>query len=106
MVDETLVTRLHNESRVRFKASINEAIAQLNEYRRYFESKENRKSFHKKYGLEAYNPKMILVVGRSHHFRSDLQRRELQSLLPKDLEIWTYDDLLSRAKMYRKLVSK
>lgn len=103
---QSLVTRLHNESRMRFKASVNEAIAQLNEYRRYFESKENRKAFHELYGLEAYNPKMILVVGRSHHFMSDLQRRELQSLLPKDMEIWTYDDLLSRAKMYRKLVAK
>lgn len=100
---QSLVTRLRRESRVHFRAAINEAISQLIEYRRYFESKHNRKDFHSRYGLEAYNPKMILVVGRKHHFKSDLERRELQSLLPKDLEIWTYDDLLSRAKIYRNI---
>ena len=102
---QSLVTRLRNKSRVHFRALVNEAISQITEYRRYFESDRKRRAFHARYGLEAYNPKMILVIGRKHHFRDDLERRQLQALLPKDLELFTYDDLLSRARTYRKCLS-
>ncbi len=48
---------------------------------------------------------MILVIGRKHHFKNDFERQKLKTLLPKDLELWTYDDLLSRAQLYRKSIS-
>lgn len=95
-----LVTRLQNNRRVRFRAFVNEAIAQLKEYRRFFDEKVHRSEFYAKYGLEAYKPRMILVAGRTHHFESDLERKELGQLLPRDFELWTYDDLVLRAKRY------
>lgn len=98
---EQLVTRLRNQSRSRFRALINEAVAQLSEYRRWFDCKRNRADFHARYGLKAYYPKMILVIGRRNHFKSDVLRQELKTLLPKDLELWTYDDLLYRARKYK-----
>lgn len=101
-----LVRRLRQGSRIRFRAFINEAIAQLVQYRRYFDSISNRKLFHERYGLDAFYPKMVLVVGRRHHFRDDAERQELTSLLPKDLSIWTYDDLLIRAKTYKRITTK
>lgn len=103
---EHLVRRLRNQNRVRFRSLINEAVSQLNEYRRYFESKQNREEFHKQYGLSAYRPKMILVIGRRNHFRSDVERLDLRELLPKDLEIWTYDDLLNRALKYQSCAAR
>lgn len=102
---ESLVVRLQNGSRTRFRSTVNEAVSQMNEYRRYFESSRNRECFHSRYGLKAYNPKMILVIGRRHHFKSDIQRRELCALLPRDFDLWTYDDVLARAQRYRALLT-
>jgi len=99
-----LVCSLRKKSRVRFRAFVNEAISQLVEYQRYFDNKKNRVIFNKKYGLDAYKPKMILVIGRSHDFKEDIKRRELNQLLPNDLEMWTYDDLLHRAKRFSKFI--
>lgn len=98
---KTLVTRLKKESRKHFRSFVNEAIAQLVEYRRYFESKPNREAFAKRYGLKVYYPRLILVIGRAHHFQSDVQRQELKQLLPDDCAVWTYDDVLARARRYR-----
>ena len=100
-----MVRRLRSGKRVRFKAFVNEAIAQLNEYQRFFDNIQNRNHFHASYGLTAYRPRMILVIGRTHHFKSDIERHELKTLLPRDLELWTYDDLLSKARLYTESVS-
>jgi hypothetical protein len=102
---EDLVTRLRNGSRARFRAIVNEAVAQLNGYRQFFESYRNRQAFLERYGLEAYSPKMILVIGRRHHFKDDLQRRELNAFLPRDLHLWTYDDIVTKARHYQKYLS-
>lgn len=103
---QPLLRRLRKKSRVHFRAVISEAVSQLMEYRRYFESKQHRKEFHARFGLKAYHPKMILVAGRKHDFKSDFERQELRCLLPKDLEIWTYDDVLARAKKYQECIVK
>ncbi len=95
-----LTRQLQSGHRVRFRAFVNEALAQLTEYQRHFDDRSNRKNFHLKYGLEAYKPKLILVIGRSYHFRSDLERQELKRLLPANLDMWTYDDLLLKAKRF------
>ncbi len=98
---EELVTRLRRGSRARFRSMVTEAVAQLSEYSRFFESAKNREVFQASYGIHAYNPRMILVIGRRHHFESDMQRQELKDLLPSRLDLWTYDDLLARARVYR-----
>jgi hypothetical protein len=97
---EELVTHLRNGSRRHFRAVVSEALAQLEEYKRYFDSPRNRQAFHQRYGLQAYNPKTILVIGRRHHFKGDIHRQELKTLLPKDMELLTYDDVLQRARRY------
>lgn len=103
---QDIVRRTRSFTRVRFKDFIDEAIAQLIEYRRYFEDSINRNNFYNRYGLSAYNPNMILVVGRRHHFKSDIERSELQSLLPKDIKILTYDDVLDRSKRLLSIYEK
>lgn len=103
---QKLVTRLSNRRRARFRAFVNEAAAQLKEYQKFFDERGQRARFYKKYGLEAYKPKMFLVAGRTHHFESDVERKELSQMLPRDLELWTYDDLLLRAKRYVEFVQR
>lgn len=97
---EAMVRRVRSRGHARFYDFIDDAITQLIGYRRYFEDAANRKDFHRRYGLSAYHPTMILVCGRRHHFKSDLERSELRQLLPEDLRLWTYDDLLDRARRF------
>ncbi len=52
------------KSRLRYSAAVMEACAQLREYSNYFDSKENRERIYSEYGLKAYKPKMIVIIGR------------------------------------------
>jgi Domain of unknown function (DUF4263) len=84
------------KSRMRFSAAVMEACAQLREYSHYFDEKKNRELVYRKYGLMAYKPRMIVIIGR----RGDadpITIRRIESDLPR-LVLRTYDDVLSRAK--------
>jgi len=84
------------KSRMRYSAAVMEACAQLREYSNYFDSKDNREQIFREYGLKAYKPKMIVIIGR----RGDvdpISMRNIQSDLPQ-LVLRTYDDILVRSK--------
>lgn len=87
-----------------FRAAIHEAIAQLDYYRNWFEDKEHRSSFYTKTGLNAYKPKVVLIIGRSLDYYSDIERIQRESLIPSHVELVTYDDVFERAKVYRNIV--
>jgi cold shock CspA family protein len=89
------------DRRQRFAATVLEACAQLRNYRDYFEEKRNRERFRAKYGLDAFRPRMLVVIGRRGKM-DPLEWRRLEGDLP-ELHVQTYDDLLDRAK--RKLLS-
>jgi hypothetical protein len=97
---DEMVLRLPSARRTQFRRNVCTAVAQTMEYQQYFEDAANRAEFYKRYGLQAYHPTMILLCGRTRHFRSDLERQELRRLLPTDLHLWTYDDLLGRARQF------
>ena len=99
---DEMVSRRPN--RIYFKQHIHNAISQLRYYREWFDSPLNRKSFEESYGIRTFRPKMIIVIGRSHHFRNDIERIRLMEGLPSRLDLWTYDDLYNRAKRYLSMV--
>ncbi len=76
--------------------SSQEACAQLREYSAYFEDKANRDLIQREYGLLAYKPKMIVIIGRRGNV-DPIIRRRIESDLPQ-LTLRTYDDVLARAK--------
>ncbi len=79
-------------------AAVQSAIAQVREYRDYFERHDYRKRLREIYGITAYRPKCIVVIGRRPH---DVQEEEVRRILddvPSYLKIMTYEDLLSRMK--------
>jgi hypothetical protein len=94
-----IIKQKSNGIRVRFKDIVNELQTQLIEYSRYFDDKINRDYFNNRYGLKAYKPKLIGVIGRNHYFKNDLQRQELKDQT-NGIELWTYDDILNRAKQF------
>lgn len=92
---KSLIRRQHN--RERFADAVQEACSQLRTYRRWFEVPENRKSLKAKIGMEVYNPRLMVVIGRSSEFRDEVDRAILRSGNP-DVEIVTYDDMLRHAR--------
>jgi hypothetical protein len=50
-----------------------------------------------KVGMEIYNPRLMVVIGRSSEFRDEIERASLRADNP-DIEIATYDDILNFAK--------
>jgi len=95
---DKMVSRRTN--RVYFKQNVQNAVAQLQFYREWFDSPANRQRFRESYGVETYKPRMVLVTGRRHEFLNDVERIRLTEGLPSRLDVWTYDDLLQRAKNY------
>lgn len=100
----TQVIKKYKRHRPGFRAAIHEAIAQLEYYRNWFEDKEHRRKFYAKTGLNSYKPKVVLIVGRSLDYYSDIERIQKESLIPSHLELVTYDDVYERAKVYRNIV--
>ena len=78
-------------------------LRSLRFYQEWFESPTNRRIFEAHYQIRTFRPKMVIVIGRNQHFLDDVERLRLMSGLPDRLELWTYDDLLMRAKRYRGL---
>ncbi len=89
-------------NRDRFSSAIAEARAQLLTYRDWFRSDTNRKSLKHKVGMEIYEPKMGVIIGRSAEFLGEFDRQRLVANT-SDIEIVTFDDLATLAKR-RKLI--
>lgn len=88
---------VQKSNRERFSAAIDEARAQLHEYRDWFDIPNNRAHLISKVGMEIYRPRMGVLIGTNKDFRDALQRQKISSRYP-DIEIVTYDDIVARAK--------
>jgi anti-anti-sigma factor len=92
-----------SENRQGFSAAVMKALYQLREYHDYFENRENRNRILEMHGISAYKPKLYVVIGRSQ-FIDPLIRAKAESD-HKQLRLYTYDEILLRAK-YRILQSR
>ena len=85
------------KNRRRLSSAVQQGIAQLREYSRYFDNSDNRDKVFNTLKINCYSPKMILVIGRHtpemDHFNI---RRELSTYAHIDIK--TYDELLEHAK--------
>lgn len=94
---------IRKRNRVYFAQWIQEAIAQLHYYKEWFDDAKNRAQFEASQGLSTrvFRPKMVLIAGRASHFVDEIERIRLLSEQDQSLTLWTYDDVLRRAKKYR-----
>ena len=81
----------------RASAEITKAVRQLFRYRAFFREPQNRSWFEKSYGLKIYEPRLILIIGRSTVFERPEDRKDIL-LLPSEVSVYTYDDLLTLAR--------
>lgn len=96
-----LVRRQRN--RDRFTAAVMEARTQLLRYRDWFRRSENRLGLKKRVDMAIYEPHLIAVIGRSSEFRDQFDRQQLTSDYP-DVEVVTYDDLVTFAERRRLII--
>lgn len=88
------------KDRKRWSSSIHEAIAQIREYRDFFEDPIRREKVRKRYGLTAYRPKAIVVIGRDTPEISEERFKQIEETTPNFVKITTYDQLLLQMKRF------
>lgn len=93
---ETLV--VGRPDRLHYSSSVSDALAQVREYRSYFEVPSNRQRIQERYGLIAYRPSVTVVIGHKAHQADALQLRRLADELPRHVTITTYEELLARMR--------
>ena len=85
--------------RVHPTAHVSEAIAQVREYRAYFEDEAHRQAVRDRYGLKAYRPTVAILIGRDPgQARDPFELRRIWDELPRHVELMTYDQLLRRVR--------
>lgn len=85
-----------SETRRRFSYEVDEALAQVNEYREYFNNPEDREKVEKAYGLKIYKPSMLVLIGGS----TNIDVEELIKIRDRreDGEVITYNDIIRQMK--------
>lgn len=101
---QNLVVRRPN--RVYFSQFVQNAIAQLQFYREWFEDHGNRSQIERTLGLSqrVFRPRLVLVAGRASHFQNEVERVRLVSNQRDEVDIWTFDDVLARARRYQEFL--
>jgi hypothetical protein len=96
---------VNKHNRNRFASAIDDARAQLLEYRDWFEDRDNRAKLKERLGMEIYRPRLGVIIGTSQDFRSVVERQKIASRYP-DIEVVTYDDIVKHAQRRLLLVKK
>lgn len=86
-----------------FSAAVISAMGQLRKYRNYFDDPANVRIFQARYGLNAYKPKIQVVIGRSSSYADHFERAVMEDEL-KNLQIITFDDILDRVRQQLRLI--
>ena len=93
------------KDRLHFSAAVHNAIAQVREYRDYFEVPQNRQKVLGKYGLTAYRPTAAIIIGRDPENVSEEKLKQISEANPSYLKILTYDQLFLQMQQMLNLVS-
>jgi hypothetical protein len=85
--------------RLHTTAHVTDAIAQVREYRAYFDDPLHRQAVQDRYGLQAYRPTVAVVIGRDPGpARDTFELRRVWDDLPGHVRIMTYDQLLQQVR--------
>lgn len=80
--------------RPRFSYHVESAIAQVDDYKEYFDDPRSRERVRAEYGIQVYKPNVIVLIGKSADFapedRIKVSRRRLS------FEVVTFEDIISQ----------
>jgi hypothetical protein len=84
------------DDRRRFSYAVEDAIAQVSEYREYFNDPRNIENIEKKYGIRIYKPNIVVLIGDS----KNIDVEELIKIRDrrKDGEVVTYSELVGQMR--------
>lgn len=92
------------KDRLHFGAAVIESVAQVREYRNYFEDPNRRQQVLNKYGLTAYRPSVSIIIGRTPIKLTEEKMKQISESIPLYTKIITYDQLFQKmdkiAQMY------
>jgi hypothetical protein len=93
-----------SEERRRFSGSVDEALAQVSEYREYFDESANRKYIETKYSLKILKPNVLVLIGDS----ANIDKEELIKIKDrrKDGEVVTYSDISSQMRALLNIIKQ
>ncbi len=89
-------TIARNNPYPRISQNITKALGQLRAYKNYFQKPLNRDRFIKQYGIEYFEPKLIVAIGRQSDYPAASFRDEIQNQAP-EMRILTYDEVIAYA---------
>ena len=78
-------------------ASVNDGVMQLRTYQRFFAERQNRDYVHQHLGFTAYDPRLVLIVGRMFETVDPVVRASVLNQI-RPVELITYEDVLRRQK--------
>jgi len=87
--DKTLIVGQKN--RRKYSSEVESAIAQVREYREYFNDPSNRQYIEDKYGIAVLKPNIIVLIGKDIYPEERLKVNEIYS---SEIEIFTYDQMV------------
>lgn len=99
---KTLLTGI--PQRKRFTAEVEEAIAQVSEYKEYFDNEDNRQEVKNKYGLSVFKPDIMVLIGRA----SNISKEDLIRINDRYryVKVITHDDILKQISYHMEYLRK
>jgi len=84
------------DERRRFSYSVEDAIAQVSEYREYFDDPSNRENIERIHGVKIYKPNILVLIGDSKNI--DVEELIRIRDRRKDGEVITYSELVRQMR--------
>lgn len=93
-----------SEERKRFTSEVGMAIAQVHEYREYFDDRSNIREALCKYGLSVYKPDVMVLIGSGQN----VKKEDIIAVVDRYryVKVVTYDDILKQIEYLRNLLEK
>ena len=90
-------------ARIKFSSPVESSIAQVDEYKEFFNDLENRKGIEQKYGMKVYEPKIFVLIGIDEYPQ---ERIKINSRYSSKIEIITYDHILKYMEQFLESLQK
>ncbi|NQE45671.1 hypothetical protein C5S31_06605 [ANME-1 cluster archaeon GoMg2] len=90
-------------TRIKFSSHVESSIAQVDEYREFFDDPKNRKQIERKYGIKIYKPTIFVLIGIDE---SPQERIKINSRYSSKIKIITYDHILRCMEQFLESLQK